>query len=264
MGAAIIKAVTKSQSQGGAKRSLPFGDKVIGYDVDRERLKAVAKKYKARIASSSVELVKKCNIIVLAVKPQDMDEVLKEIRNDINTSKVLVSIAAGVKTGSIEGGILKKTAVVRVMPNMPAFIQAGISAVCRGRFATDKDLAVIKDLFRNIGEVVDVEEDVMDAVTAISGSGPAYFFYLVEVLIKMGRELGLKDAIARKLAIETALGSARILKETEEAPEVLRASVTSKGGTTEAAFKIFAKNNLEEILKNGIREAFMKARGLPD
>ncbi|MDD5449595.1 MAG: pyrroline-5-carboxylate reductase [Candidatus Omnitrophica bacterium] len=243
MGTAILKAVAKSP-----------GHQVTSYDIDKKRLKDTAKKYKIKAAKDIPDLVKKCDIIVLAVKPKDIEEVLSGARYDINTSKILISVAAGVTTASIESVVQKKIAIVRAMPNMPALIQAGISAVCRGRFASDKDLSAAKELFKNIGEVVEVEEDAMNAVTAISGSGPAYFFFLVEILIKMGRELGLKDGVAAKLAVETILGSARLLKETGESPEALRSRVTSKGGTTEAAFKIFLKNGLEEIIKNGIRE----------
>lgn len=250
MGEAIIKAVASRRTS------------VASYDVDKKKLKSVSKKYKSKATSSSADLVKGCDIIILAVKPQNIDTVLKEIRNDITPYKLLISIAAGVKTSSIERKITKRVGVVRAMPNMPAIIQAGVSAVARGRFATDKDLVVAEELFKNMGEVVEVEEDFMDAVTAISGSGPAYFFYLAEVLIKMGRALGLKDEVARKLAIETALGSAKVLKETKLNPEVLRAKVTSRGGTTEAAFKEFVKGGLEEILKKGIMKAFERAKCL--
>lgn len=250
MGTAIIKAVY----------SLQFT--VYGYDADKKKLRDIAKKYKVKTASKNTELVKKCNVIILAVKPQNIREVLREIKNTLDSSKLLISVAAGISTKRIEREIGKKIAVIRVMPNMPTLIQAGVSAICKGRFAAKKDLGAAKKIFAKIGDIVEVKENLMDAVTAISGSGPAYFFYLIEVLIKSGIELGLNKEIARRLAVETALGSAKILKEIKESPENLRAKVTSKGGTTEAAFNEFFKHDLEVILKRGIRKAFDKARRL--
>lgn len=251
MGAALIKGVTRSQ-----------GHKVTSYDVDKRKAKEVAKKYKTKLASSSAELVSKCDVIVLAVKPQHMDEVLNQIRYQANPYKLLISVAAGVSTSRIEKKIGNKVAVIRAMPNMPAFVGAGVTAICKGKFATTKDLSVANKIFSSVGEVVDVKENLMAAVTAISGSGPAYFFHLVEVLMKMGCELGLKETIAKQLAVETALGSAKILKETKEHPQILRTRVTSKGGATEAAFEEFYKHDLEIILKRGIRKAFERTKCL--
>jgi len=247
MGAAIIKAVLNSQSS------------VFAYDVDKKKTKGVSKKYKIQIAASSVDLVKRCNIIILAVKPKDIEKVLRTIKDNLGASKVLISIAAGISTEFIEKKIGRKISVIRVMPNMPALIQSGISAVCKGRFATRRDLNIAQGLFKNVGEVIVVKEKLMNAVTAISGSGPAYFFYLVEVLMRSALELGIEKKTAEKLAVETALGSARVLKLTGETPWNLRSKVTSKGGTTEAAFKEFFKSDLEGILKKGIRKAFRRA-----
>jgi len=257
MGTAIIRAVFSagggSAFGGGSRFS------VFAYDVDRKKTKGILKKYKIRVASNSTDLVKRCDIIILAVKPKDIERVLRGVKGNLNVSKILISIAAGISTEFIEGKIGRKISVIRVMPNMPALIQSGISAICKGRFATNRDLAVAQGLFKNIGEVIVVKENLMDAITVISGSGPAYFFYLVEVLVKAALELGIEKRIAKKLVVETALGSAKVLKLTDETPWGLRAKVTSKGGTTEAAFKEFFKSDLEGILKKGIRKAFCRA-----
>lgn len=257
MGEAIIKAVHGPCLAGRQARST-----IHSYDVDKKKLALMAKKYKVKQAFSPVELVKKCNIIVLAVKPQHIDEVLDGIKYCLGPSKVLISVAAGVSTARIEEKIGGRVAVIRAMPNMPALVGAGVTAICKGRFAGNRAQAAANKIFSCVGEVVDVKEGLMNAVTAISGSGPAYFFHLIEVMMKMGCELGLKEAVARKLAVETALGSAKILKETKEHPESLRAKVTSKGGTTEAAFEEFYKHDLEIILKKGIRKAYERARCL--
>lgn len=250
MGTAIAKAISRA------------GFNVLGYDVDRKKSSFLAKKYRIRSISSSAELAKKSDAIVMAVKPQHMNEALDAIRDHVSSGKLLITIAAGFSTARIEKKIGKKVAVIRAMPNMPALVGSGITAVCKGRFAKDKDLGFANKIFSCIGEVVYIKEGLMAAVTAISGSGPAYFFHLVEILMKMGCELGLTESTAKKLAIETALGSARILKETQEHPQSLRAKVTSRGGTTEAAFNEFYKHDLEIILKKGIRKAFERAKCL--
>jgi len=235
---------------------------LICYDIDRKRLSLFEKRYHAAIASQGREVARECDRIVLAVKPNDVNTLLEDIRPELNGSKLLISVAAGITTAHIETMVDRRVAVVRVMPNMPALIGAGICAICKGRFATAGDLRFARRLFGKLGEVIEIKERLMNAVTAISGSGPAYFFYLVEIMIKAGVRLGLPRGVATKLAVQTALGSGRALKETRESPEALRLKVTSKGGTTEAAFKKFFKNNLEAILEKGIMAASERAREL--
>jgi pyrroline-5-carboxylate reductase len=226
---------------------------VITYDVDRKKRVS---------ASSNLDLAGRSRVIILAVKPRDMEGVLEEIRSSLDSSKILISIAAGVTTKYIERKIGKKIAVIRVMPNMPALIGAGISAVCKGTFATGRDAAVARGLFSKLGSVVEVKETLMDAVTAVSGSGPAYFFYLAEVLATAGMGLGLDKKTAHKLAVETAFGSARLLREGGENAAALRARVASKGGTTEAAFEKFFEHNLGGILAKGIYAAHNRSKKL--
>jgi len=248
MGSAILSAVSSRYS-------------VFLFDTDKKKTRIAAKRYKARIASGAKDLIERSTIVILAVKPQRFGMVLNEIKSSLSRGKLVISVAAGISTRYIEKKI-GKVAVVRVMPNMPAIAGCGISAICAGRYASRRDIGAAKAIFKNVGEVVEVKESLMDAVTAISGSGPAYFFYMVEVLTDAAVELGLKRAVAEKLAVETALGSAVVLKKTGEKPETLRGKVTSKGGTTEAAFKEFSQGNLSGILKKGIMAAQKRARVL--
>lgn len=235
---------------------------VFVYETNKGRAETASSLSRIKVVTDNKELAKSVDILILAVKPKDIAAVLRDIKNELSRRTLVISIAAGITTKFIETRLRRGVPVIRVMPNMPALAGAGISAFCRGRFASKKELAAAKELFKNIGEVVTVRESSMNAVTAVSGSGPAYFFYLVEVLAKAGVELGLDKKTAKKLAVETAFGSGIILKETGEAAEALRAKVTSKGGTTEAAFKEFFRNNLEGVLKKGIRKAFERAKCL--
>ena len=202
------------------------------------------------------------DVIILAVKPQDSDEVLREIRSHVGAtgrSPVLISIVAGLTTQCIEQRLGAKQKVVRAMPNMPALIGEGITAICTGKHArkTDRDLA--RGIFNTVGKTVIVKEDMMDAVTAVSGSGPAYVFLFTECLIKAAQSLGLTRALSKELVKSTLSGSIHLLEKQKQEAEVLRAKVTSKGGTTQAAIDVFMKNKIEEIFKQALRAAKRRA-----
>ena len=231
-------------------------------DVSEERLKFIRDKYKVATTTDNKQLAKKSDLIVLAVKPQDIAEVLSDIKTVIDDKKVLLSIAAGVTTSKIEKFTGRDVAVVRAMPNTPGLIGKGITAVCGGKFVKDEDKKSALEVLSVLGEVVETDESLMDAVTAISGSGPAYFFFLTEMLIKSGIEQGLREEIAEKLAVHTALGAASLMKDTKEDPAALCRKVISKGGTTEAAFRAFEQAGLGKILKNGIEAAINRSKEL--
>ncbi|MBU4376868.1 MAG: pyrroline-5-carboxylate reductase [Candidatus Omnitrophica bacterium] len=234
------------------------------YDIDKDKARHVGECLDANISNSSEELCNECSVIVLAVKPQDVEEVLKEVNHAINPSKLLVSIAAGFTINKIKKFINDKVGVIRVMPNMALSVNASASAICRDDCVTTEDMKFVKTLFTATGEVVEVEEKFMDAVTAISGSGPAYFFYLTEILERCAIEMGIEKEKAKLLAVKTALGSALLLADSDSQAESLRKRVTSKGGTTEAAFKYFAEKGLENILKGGIEAARKRAKELSE
>jgi len=203
--------------------------------------------------SDNVTVAKRSNIIILAVKPQDMREVLREIKPYIK-EKLIISIAAGCATSSIEE-VLGKVRVIRVMPNMPAMAGKGISAVTPGRFAGPKDLKTAFGIFSKVGEVVEVKENMMDAVTAVSGSGPAYYFLFTHLLAEAGEASGLEKGLAMKLAKATFIGAAETACRKNLSMEEFVKKVASKGGTTEAALKIFKHGKLGAIIKKAVKAA---------
>jgi len=208
----------------------------------------------------NINVAKRANIIILAVKPQDMGEVLKEIKPYVE-GKLVISIAAGVTTLFIEK-VLGRVRVIRVMPNMPAVVRKGISAISRGRFAKAEDFKIADRIFSNLGEVVEVKEKMMDAVTAVSGSGPAYYFLFTYLLAKAGEASGLQKDLALKLAKATFIGAAEVIKSKNLSIEDLVKKVASKGGTTEAALKVFKQEKLEAILKKAVKHAAYRSSKL--
>ncbi|HKC28502.1 MAG TPA: pyrroline-5-carboxylate reductase, partial [Jatrophihabitans sp.] len=176
--------------------------------------------------------VKQARTLVIAVKPQDIDTLLGEIAPAIEARHLVVSVAAGVTTSHIERALPDGVAVVRCMPNTPALVDQAMTAIAAGAHADDDDLAVAESLLGSVGRVVRVPEGQLDAVTALSGSGPAYFFYLVEAMIDAGILLGLPRTLAAELIVQTAIGSAVMLRDSGEHPVQLREAVTSPGGTT--------------------------------
>jgi len=231
-------------------------------DINKSRLLLLKKKYNALCVSSNIELVKKTNVIILAVKPHNVGTVLGQVRDFLTTRHLIISIAAGIKIGYIEKMISGRPAVIRVMPNTPALISKGISAVCVGRFALSRHKKIAIEIFSCVGNVIEVKEAMMDLVTAVSGSGPAYFFFLTETLMNVAVKAGLNKELARQLAAQTALGAAALMVCTKQQPYLLRQKVTSKAGTTQAAFDVFEKYGLEKILKKGINAAIKRSRGL--
>lgn len=232
------------------------------YDIDEEKTRYLQERLHVNVTSSNEELANDCNTILIAVKPQDIRDLLAEIWHVLDSSKFLISVAAGVTIEKITKSLKDEVRIARVMPNMAALENQSISALCYNSYATSEDKDLAEKIFMSIGDIVEVEEAQMDAVTAISGSGPAYFFYLAEVLEKCAIDMGIDKDKARLLAIKTAFGSATLLKESDISAEALRKRVTSKGGTTEAAFKVFQDKKLGEILQEGIKRAKERAKEL--
>jgi len=231
--------------------------------------RAIASGIKARVffsdklkgISDNITAAKRSNIVILAVKPQDMAEVLKEIAPYVK-NKLIISIAAGVSTLSIEKA-LGKVRVVRVMPNMPAMVGKGISAITRGRFAGPGDLKITSGIFAGLGEVVQVKEKMMDAVTAVSGSGPAYYFLFTHLLAASGEAQGLEKGLALKLARAAFVGAAEVASRNKNiSMEEFVKKVASKGGTTEAALKVFKEKKLGLVIKEAVRSAAHRSKQL--
>jgi len=233
-------------------------------DIRSGRVKQLCKQYKTKSAAGNRELVKAVDVVVLSVKPQNFSQVLDEIRTSINKKHLIISIAAGITTKRIQK-TLGNVPIVRVMPNTPAFIGQGAA----GMFATKKAQAKLKDaerIFSAVGIVEVVKnEKLLDAVTAVSGSGPAYFFLMMEEMVKAGVKLGLKRETAEKLVLQTAKGAGILAAESASkgiTPDVLRKNVTSPGGTTEAALKVFAKRNFEKIVNDALAAAAKRSKEL--
>ncbi len=198
-------------------------------------------------------------VVVLAVKPQVMGEVLAGLAPHLAPGTLVVSIAAGIPCARIEAALGEGRPVVRVMPNTPALVGAGVSALCGGRWARESDLALAEGLLRPVGAVVRVAESLMDAVTALSGSGPAYVFYVMEALLEAAGRLDVAPEVARTLVYQTIAGAAELARQSPEAPEVLRARVTSKGGTTAAAIGVLEERGVRSAVVAAVEAAQRRA-----
>jgi pyrroline-5-carboxylate reductase len=233
-------------------------------DIRPERLEYVVKEYHVQPAYTNASLAADVDTLVLSVKPQNMSEALESIKEVFKPQTLVISIAAGVKVAKIST-VLGEAAIVRVMPNTPALIGEGASAL----FANEKARPMLEKaekIFSAVGRAVVVDnEDLIDAVTAVSGSGPAYYFLLMEEMIKAAGELGLAEHVAKELVLQTAKGAALLAVEADkrnEEPAELRRKVTSPGGTTEAALKVFADGNLGPTIAAGIKRARDRSREL--
>lgn len=215
-----------------------------------ERARELEERYGVAVVSN-VEAAQKADTIALVVKPQDMADVLDEIAPSLRAGQLVVSLAAGITTSFIEARVPAGVAVVRVMPNTPALVDEGMSAISPGSHCSDAQLAEAESLLASVGRVVRIPERQQDAVTAISGSGPAYIFFVVESMIEAGVHLGLPRSTASELVIQTLVGSGKMLQETGTHPAVLREQVTSPGGTTASA--------LRELEIHRVRAAFLAA-----
>ncbi|MBU1853915.1 MAG: pyrroline-5-carboxylate reductase [Candidatus Omnitrophica bacterium] len=239
--------------------ALCINERLLINDVDPAMLRFKKTKY-IFLAGDNINLTKRASLIILAVKPQCIIKVLEEIKPHVK-GKLIVSIAAGIKTDLLEK-VLGKARVVRVMPNMPLLVGKGISAITRGRFATERDLVCVGRIFMSLGEVVKLKENLMDAVTAVSGSGPAYYFLFTDILEKAGVSCGLNKNLARRLANATFIGAAESASLTDISMQDFVKKVASKGGTTEAALKIFKKKGLERIITQAVKAACNRSRQL--
>lgn len=235
------------------------GKNILAYDVSSKRLNYISKKFGIKKTSGNIAAVKTSGIVFIAVKPNQVEEVLKEISCGVNGKKFVISIAAGIRTFKIEK-YLKKIPVVRVMPNTPALLGMGAIAITAGKYAKSGALKIAEKLLSSCGIVVTVKEKDMDAVTAVSGSGPAYVFYIAELMKKTAVKMGLSEKTAKALVNQTLLGASNMLSASDETPEALRKKVTSKGGTTEAAFKHLLKKGFGNIFQEAIVAAQKKSK----
>jgi pyrroline-5-carboxylate reductase len=245
---------------GGVGPDLPKRENIRITEIQSDRREYIQKKFEVASCLNNREGVQESDIILFAVKPQNIKEVVHELQGIDLRSKFFITIAAGVPISVFEEGLGPGSRVIRVMPNMAALIGLGISGISRGRFATIEDENVAAKIMEAVGEVVKLPEQFLDAVTAISGSGPAYFFYFMEALREAGLGLGLDPKICSRLVQATALGAVHLIQETGETPESLRKKVTSPGGTTEAALRFFEDHKFKDLIAGAVQRAEMRSK----
>lgn len=221
-----------------------------------------AEKLGACIAKNAGALAKSCDALVIAVKPQQFEEAIGPVADGLDESAVAVSIMAGVSIAAVGNALPSVARIARVMPNLPAVVGAGASAVAYSGACDDADRALVRTMFEAVGIVEEVEECALDAVTAVSGSGPAYFFYLVECMAAAGEAEGLDRSQAERLAAQTAYGAGVMMHQSSESPGTLREHVTSKGGTTFAALEAFRAQDLAGVVRSGVGAAAARSREL--
>lgn len=237
-------------------------EQVTIFELASERAAYLAESYGVGIAESNRQVVERSDLVVLAVKPQIIQAILPEIARAWTADKLLVSILAGTTTVGLENSFSSGISVVRAMPNTPAMIGAAATAICPGTLASDSDLALARQLFVTIGDVVEITEAQMDAVTGLSGSGPAYVYSVIEALAAGGVAEGLPEDVALKLAAQTVVGAAQMVQQSGETPAVLRERVCSPGGTTLAGLQAMNERGLQEVLIAGVKAATARSREL--
>jgi pyrroline-5-carboxylate reductase len=235
---------------------------IIASDVKAERLEHLHAQHGIRTTTDNHALVRESDVVVLSVKPQVIDKVLKEVGPDVRRDQLVVSVAAGVPIEAIELRLPAGSRVVRAMPNTPATVQAGATAIAGGGHASEADLRLARQLFEAVGRVVVIDEGLLDAVTGLSGSGPAYIMLIIEALADGGVKVGLHRDTALLLAAQTVLGSARLLLETGEHPGRLKDMVTSPGGTAIAGLHTLESGALRKTLIDAVEAATRRASEL--
>jgi len=255
MGEALVSGLLGSNS------SSP--KKIICTDVRESILEAVKKEYGVQTTTNNLEAVQKSDIIIYAVKPQIMAAVIKETVTKLDMSKLVISIAAGVPMAALESCLNKELRLIRVMPNIAAAVKEAATAVAAGKNARKEDIEMAMSIFDSIGKTVFIKENyLMDAITGLSGSGPAYIFLIVEAMADAGVKVGLSRQEALFLSAQTVLGAAKMLMETKEHPGQLRDRVTSPGGTAIAGLATLEKGGLRTTLINAVEVATHRSREL--
>jgi len=245
-------------------KGLYSAGQIVASDPVPQRRDLFAKQFGLAATEDNRRVAAKARRLVWAVKPQSFAEVADSLADVVCQDQLQISIMAGLSTQKVAAAFpMIKARVVRVMPNLPLRVGAGMAGLCRGEHASEQDLADAQAIFESGGGTVVVsDESLIDAVTAVAGSGPAYFYYFVEAMVAGGRECGLTDQDALKLAKFTCLGAARMMLDTGESPAELRRKVTSKGGTTQAAMDHMQQAGVDQGIREAVQAAFARARKL--
>ena len=237
-------------------------DEIVATGRREEWLAELGERYGVSTTLSNPEAVTGASLVVIAVKPQDFDVLLGEIGGLLEPTQTVLSIAAAIPTAAIEKRIAPGVPVVRAMPNAPATVHEGIAGICAGAHAGDEHLSIAEDVLSHLGAVVRLPEHAMDAVTAVSGSGPAYFALLAEAMVEAGILLGLSREVTTKLVVQTMLGTAKLLRDEHMHPVELREAVTSPGGTTIRAIRELENAGVRAAFLNAIQAAMERSREL--
>jgi pyrroline-5-carboxylate reductase len=254
MAGALVHGLIAARACGAAQ--------IIASDARAEACAELARKHGIACVADNRDAARGADVLVLCVKPQVLPSVLAELAPHVGPGTLAVSIAAGVPLSVLERGLGAKVRVVRAMPNTPALVQAGATAIAPGTHATEADLALCETLFASVGVVERVPEALLDAVTGLSGSGPAYVFLLVEALSAAGRALGLPPGTAAALAAQTVYGAGKLLHESGEDPAALRRKVTSPNGTTQAGIERLEQRAFQDVITDAVRCATERAHVL--
>ena len=236
---------------------------IIASDVSQDRLNYLSKQYGIRVTESNVELVKKSSIVIIAVKPQNIDDLLEELSSSSHEGHLFISIAAGITTEKLAAKMHHKSGIIRVMPNAPASVLAGMAALCPGRNVAPADLQRAISIFECVGKAVVIRnEALMDVVTGLSGSGPAFVFLMIESLSDAGVQLGISRKEASLLAAQTVYGAAKMLLETGRHTSELKDIIATPGGTTFAGLKMLEKGSFRSTIMDAVEAATNRSREL--
>jgi pyrroline-5-carboxylate reductase len=254
MGEALVKGLVEA--------SVVSAGALMASDTRSDRLGDLDRRYGVRIAKDNVELARECDVVVLAVKPQIMAAVLTEVAPTLSRRQLVISIAAGVATATIRKEVGKDIRLIRVMPNTPALVLEGATAIAKAKGLEDGDLETAQEIFGAVGKVVVLDEELMDAVTGLSGSGPAYVAVVIESLADGGVKMGLDRVTAMTLATQTVLGAAKLLLETGLHPGSLKDMVSSPGGTSIAGIAALEEGGIRTTFITAVERATQRSREL--
>jgi pyrroline-5-carboxylate reductase len=248
--------------QGFLRHGLLPRENVVATVAHEARAQALSKQLGISVTTGNLKAARNANVILLGVKPQQMGDVVRGIAPALKPGKLLISVAASVKTSAIEAAAGGKISVIRAMPNTPAMVGAGITAICRGKFVTDEQLALAERIFSTVGRTVVVDEKHMDAVTGLSGSGPAFLYIIIEALAEAGVNVGLPRDIATQLAAQTTYGAAKMVLETGSHPALLKDEVTTPAGCTVDGILELEEGGVRVTLIKAVKRATERAREL--
>lgn len=255
MGEALIRGLLRAQ--------LVRPYEIIASGRTKKKLNRLEKTYGIHTTRDNVQLINSTNTVILAVKPQNMGEVVAQIKDSMTHNHLMISIAAGVDMAQLRRGLGPRPRLIRTMPNLPALVDRGVTAIYTNARLPERYRRFAHQIFQAVGTTVDLRnEKLMDTITAFSGTGPAYFFAMMEGLRDAGIKLGLPPKLAVSLMKQTVVGAAAIVDQTDRPPEDLRAAVTSKKGTTWAAMNVFGKRGFWKLMEEAVRAATKRSHEL--